>query len=147
MAHMDFPAVQKTLSHVTTRPPSMDSSEPNTPVSDSGAHEDYEKESDVALTPQVSNRLRPAISRSRTNYSTASSLNRDPSFEIDWEDDDPGNPRNWSMFYKGFIIFAISLGTLVVVLYSTSYTTGISQMQEEFHATEPVVTLGVVSLR
>ena len=33
-----------------------------------------------------------------------------------------------------------------VVLYSTTYTTGISQMQEEFHIeSEPVVTLGVTT--
>ena len=61
-------------------------------------------------------------------------------------ENDPENARNWSILYRGFIIFSISFGTLVVILYSTTYTTGISQMQHEFHiANEPIVTLGVTT--
>lgn len=144
MAHMDFPAVQRMVSHVSARPPSTtESSEPHTPVSDY-SRDDYDPE--TALTPQVSRRGEPQLSRFDTRGTTASSLNRDPSFEIDWEDEDPDNPRNWSVWYKGFIIFAISFGTLVVILYSTTYTTGISQMQHEFHvSSEPIVTLGVTT--
>jgi hypothetical protein len=41
-------------------------------------------------------------------------MTRDPSFEVDWETDDPDNPRNWPTWYKGFIIFSISFSTLVV---------------------------------
>lgn len=70
----------------------------------------------------------------------------DPSFEVDFEDEDPQNPRNWPMWYKGLTIFSISYGTLIVVLYSTTYTAAIRAMQDEFHiSSEPVVTLGVTT--
>lgn len=146
MAHLDFPAVQKTLSHVSARPPStVETSGPDTPVSDYSHHDNDDK---AALTPQVSrySHAQPQLVRTGTRGTTASSMNRDPAFEIDWQDNDPENPRNWSVWYRGFIIFAISFGTLVVILYSTTYTTGISQMQHEFHiAQEPIVTLGVTT--
>ena len=32
-----------------------------------------------------------------------------------------------------------------VIMYSTSYTTGLPDMQVEFHASEPVVTLGITT--
>ncbi|MCJ1331935.1 hypothetical protein MMC10_008627 [Thelotrema lepadinum] len=75
------------------------------------------------------------------------SMTLDPNFEVDWEgDDDPDNPLNWSTWYKGLVIATLSWATLVVVMYSTSYTAGIYQMQSEFDiASEPVVTLGVTT--
>lgn len=41
-------------------------------------------------------------------------MTRDPSFEVDWEAEDPKNPLNWPTWYKGIVIFAISFSTLVV---------------------------------
>ena len=142
---MDFPAVQKTLSHVSARPPStVETSEPSTPVTDRSHQDDDDDQS--ALTPQVSHHVQTQLAKTATRLTTASSIGRDPNYEIDWEENDPQNPRNWSILYRGFIIFAISFGTLVVILYSTTYTTGISQMQHEFHITnEPIVTLGVTT--
>jgi hypothetical protein len=43
-----------------------------------------------------------------------STMTRDPSFEVDWEAEDPKNPLNWPTWYKGIVIFAISFSTLVV---------------------------------
>lgn len=87
---------------------------------------------------------RPPLSRRATT--TESTGTRDPSYEVDWEDGDPKDPRNWSTWYKGLIIFSISFGTLVVVLYSTSYTSGIHALQEEFNvSSEAVVTLGLTT--
>jgi hypothetical protein len=83
MPHLDFPAVQKTLSHVMARRPStVEYSEPDTPVSNySHGHEINDGD---ALTPQVSRYAKPDLLRTATRGTTASSVNRDPSFEVDW---------------------------------------------------------------
>lgn len=48
------------------------------------------------------------------------------------------------MWYKALTIFTISFGTLVVVLYSTSYTATLGALQEEFgYSDETIGTLGV----
>lgn len=70
-----------------------------------------------------------------------------PDFEINWDgENDQMNPRNWATWYKGLIIAVVSWGTWVVVVYSTSYTTGLSEMMHDFNMnSEPVVTLGVTT--
>src|SRR5271156_2509267 len=81
---------------------------------------------ELALTPQVSRIPQaPATTRVTTTASTATL--RLPEFEVDWTPSDSANPRNWSLYYKALVISTVSWGTLVVVMYSTSYTTGISQ--------------------
>ncbi|PKX88823.1 MFS transporter [Aspergillus novofumigatus IBT 16806] len=57
---------------------------------------------------------------------------RNPDFEVDWEPDDPENPRNWSIWYRSFIVGAVSFSTTCVILYSTSYTSGVPGIQKEF---------------
>ncbi|KAI9843752.1 MAG: hypothetical protein M1837_006112 [Sclerophora amabilis] len=71
----------------------------------------------------------------------------DPSFEVDWDGpDDSANPRNWPLWYRGVMLMFISMATTVVVLYSTSYTTAIPGMMDDFHTeNEPLVTLGLTT--
>lgn len=39
----------------------------------------------------------------------------DPNFEVDWDgDDDPANPKNWSMLYKFMGLGMLSWNTLLV---------------------------------
>jgi len=66
---------------------------------------------ELPLTPQVSRVSRPPATRIATN---ASAWTTDPAFEVDWEDGDPDNPRNWPLWYKSIVLFAISYGTLIV---------------------------------
>lgn len=70
-----------------------------------------------------------------------------PEFEVDWGDDnDTANPRNWPLWYKGLTIGFVSWSTWVVVVYSTSYTTGMSEMMKDFNlSSEPVITLGITT--
>lgn len=91
----------------------------------------------------LSEALRPTFSRN------AASINTNPDFEVDWDDDhDPMNPRNWPIWYKGLTIGFISWSTWCVVVYSTSYTTGLAQMARDFHiSSDPIITLGVTSYR
>lgn len=89
---------------------------------------------------------RPA-SRTATRVTTrGTTFTSDPAYEVDFEPDDPGDPRNFSMWYKAFALFTISFGTLVVVMNSTSYTAAMHAMQEEFGVSgQTVVTLGVTT--
>ena len=89
--------------------------------------------------------LRPMVSNKAASIATNGTNN--PDYEVDWDDEnDPENPRNWPLWYKGFTIFSVSWSTWCIVVYSTSYTTGLAQMQKDFHiSSEPVVTLGVTS--
>ena len=54
-------------------------------------------------------------------------MTTDPQYEIDF-DEGGENPQGWSMAKKGMIIFFMSFSTLVVVMYSTSYSAGIPGM-------------------
>lgn len=77
--------------------------------------------------------------------SAATNMTSDPAFEIDF--DSPGeNPQEWSMAKKGMIIGFMSFSTLVVVMYSTSYTSGIPGMMETFGVkSKTLVVLGITT--
>lgn len=133
-------------------PNSMPSSSPSEKPLDQTAathnqavnHEDPREDAAPEIFPTA---LKPTSSRNAASIRTTGTNN--PDFEVDWDDeDDPTNPRNWPVWYKGLTIFFISWSTWCVAVYSTSYTTGIAQMQADFHiSSEPVVTLGVTSYR
>ncbi|KAI0123642.1 polyamine transporter 3 [Xylariales sp. AK1849] len=90
--------------------------------------------------------VREAISRYQTTTSVGSSASRPPDYEVVFEDEDPENPRFWSRWYRGWLIFCISFTTWVVVFYSTSYTASISGLMDEFGiSSAPVATLGVTT--
>lgn len=57
-------------------------------------------------------------------------MTTDPRFEVDFEDGE--NPQDWSIWKKSIVIFFMSFSTLVVVMYSTSYTAGIPGMMVTF---------------
>ncbi len=100
---------------------------------------------ETALAPQQSKAPGEYLLRKVT--STGSTGANNPEFEVNWDgEDDPMNPRNWSRWYKGLVIAFVSWGTWVVVVYSTSYTTGLPEMMKDFDiSSEPVVTLGVTT--
>lgn len=71
-------------------------------------------------------------------------MTTDPRFEVDLDETD--NPQDWSMLRKSIVIFFMSFSTLVVVMYSTSYTSGIPGMMGTFHvASKTVLVLGVTT--
>ncbi|KAG9748093.1 MFS general substrate transporter, partial [Aureobasidium melanogenum] len=69
----------------------------------------------------------------------------DPNFEVDWTDDDPENPRNWSMAYKSLVVFAMSYATTVTVLFSTSYTVTVVTLERIFDVGHLVALLGLTT--
>jgi multidrug resistance protein len=69
----------------------------------------------------------------------------DPRFELDF-DDNGENPQDWTMAKKSLVIFFMSFSTLVVVMYSTSYTSGIPGMMETFGIrSKTLVILGITT--
>lgn len=60
---------------------------------------------------QVDVAERPGLARAGTNVSTMSSKSTDPAFEVDWEEDDPENPRNRSIWVKSWAIFSCAFAT------------------------------------
>lgn len=86
------------------------------------------------------------LSRHVTGVSIGTTATTDPRYEIDFAHDDRANPKNWPVWKLGVIIFTVALATLTVVLYSTSYTSGIPGMMEEFHvSSKPVAVLGLTT--
>ncbi|KAH7029117.1 major facilitator superfamily domain-containing protein [Microdochium trichocladiopsis] len=86
------------------------------------------------------------ITHIRTTTSIGSSASRPPDFEVVFEDDDNYNPKQWSLWYRTWVVISISFTTWVVVFYSTAYTAAIPGLMDEFGAASPtVVTLGVTT--
>ncbi len=73
----------------------------------------------------------------------ATNATQDARFEIDFEE--PGeNPHDWSMGRKAWVIFTMSYSTLMVVMYSTSYASGIPGMMRTFGVkSEALLVLGI----
>ncbi|KAF2655414.1 MFS general substrate transporter [Lophiostoma macrostomum CBS 122681] len=72
-------------------------------------------------------------------------MTTDPRFEVDF-DGDGENPQDWSMAKKGMIIGFMSFSTLVVVMYSTSYTSGIPGMMITFGVhSKTLLVLGITT--
>ncbi|KAF7597521.1 hypothetical protein BBP40_003768 [Aspergillus hancockii] len=91
------------------------------------------------LSKRASRMSEPSLVRKTTSVGTS-----DPNFEVDFEDDqDQMNPKNWSVRYKGMGIAFLSWNTLVIVLYSTSYTSGVADIAAEFGTSSTVVMLGL----
>ncbi|KAJ3468450.1 hypothetical protein MRS44_002515 [Fusarium solani] len=102
-----------------------------------------------ALTPDLETEAeraaREPITYTRTGTSIASAASRPPDFEVFFEEGDPENPRNWSKWYRAWIIVAVSYSTWVVVLYSTCYTASIPGLVEEYGSTTTTTTLGLTT--
>ncbi|KAF2475553.1 MFS general substrate transporter [Lindgomyces ingoldianus] len=77
--------------------------------------------------------------------SVATNVTSDPQFEVDFGDN-VENPQDWGMAKKSMIIGFMSFSTLVVVMYSTSYTSGIPGMMETFGIrSKTLIVLGITT--
>lgn len=80
-----------------------------------------------------------------TQGTTGTTGTQDFAHEVDFSDEDTGNPQNWPLWYKGIIIAIFSYATTTTVLYSTSYTSAIPGMIQEFGLSESESILGVTT--
>ncbi|KAL5358024.1 major facilitator superfamily domain-containing protein [Aspergillus floccosus] len=101
-----------------------------------------------ALVEELSRRIsrisepNPDLTRRVTSIGTTGTS--DPNYEVDFEsEDDPENPKNWTIKYKAMAMTFLSWNTLTVVLYSTSYTSGIADIAADFEFSNTIVTLGL----
>ncbi|KAJ7236417.1 major facilitator superfamily domain-containing protein [Mycena haematopus] len=62
---------------------------------------------------------------------------------IDWEENDPDNPENWSFKKRAFVAFEISLLTFSVYIGSAIYTSSIPGLMQEFQVSLTMATLGL----
>jgi hypothetical protein len=64
------------------------------------------------LIAVVSRTSQPQLSKKVTSVGTTGTT--DPDFEVDWEENDPENPRNWPLWYKSVVLGFLSFNTWVV---------------------------------
>lgn len=62
---------------------------------------------------------------------------------VEWAENDPHNPRNWSTHKKVFVTFQICLLTTSVYIGSAIYTAGLPGVQQQFHVSEVKALLGL----
>lgn len=156
------PVDEKETAVAARRVSHMSFEDPMSPASSSGNsimtepdHEQYNHDfSEKTLKPHISRvssagaigGVLPTLHRTSTNKSVATTASGgNPGFEVDFEDGDGANPQNWSLLYKGLILFVMSYGTTCVVLYSTSYTSAIPGMQATFGISNNEGILGVTT--
>ena len=98
------------------------------------------------LRTEADHIARAELTITKTNVSVATTGSRMPDFEVDFDNNDPDDPRNWSLWYRISVIACVSFSTWVVVLYSTSYTSSTPGMMKEFHEpSETIATLGITT--
>ncbi|KAI9692172.1 MAG: hypothetical protein M1822_006402 [Bathelium mastoideum] len=96
--------------------------------------------------PKATNFREVPLQRSKSGVSVGTTGTQNPAFEVDWDGpDDPNNPVNWSLGYKSMVIAMMSYSTTVTVLYSTSYTSAIPGLMEQFGISQTVGILGVTT--
>lgn len=62
---------------------------------------------------------------------------------IDWLENDPENPQNWSSSKKAMVSALICLLTTSVYIGAAIYTTGIEGISEQYHVSNTVALLGL----
>ncbi|OJJ47551.1 hypothetical protein ASPZODRAFT_64364 [Penicilliopsis zonata CBS 506.65] len=104
--------------------------------------DDNVEELGKTLTTRMSRLSEPSLARKVTSVRTNGTT--DPSYEVDWEsEEDRENPKNWPVPYKVMSVTMLSWNTLIIVLYSTSYTAGTAQIAEYFGTSQIITTLGL----
>ncbi|KAI9880870.1 MAG: MFS siderochrome iron transporter 1 [Pleopsidium flavum] len=77
------------------------------------------------------------------NYGYAGSGTEKDPYLVEFIPDDPRNPMLFPMWKKWTLTILVAVATLAVAFVSSAYTGGISQIIEQFGASQEVVTLGV----
>ncbi|PFH61129.1 hypothetical protein XA68_18136 [Ophiocordyceps unilateralis] len=66
-------------------------------------------------------------------------------FEVTFEAGDRDDPRNWSTWYRAWIVMTVAFSAWVVVLYSTSYTSALPGLRQEFHISNLAAVMGLTA--
>jgi hypothetical protein len=66
------------------------------------------------LSRHTSRVIGEQLVKTQTGFSVATHMTTDVAFEVDWEEDDKGNPQNWPAWRKALTLFCISYSTMTV---------------------------------
>ncbi|KJZ74884.1 hypothetical protein HIM_05793 [Hirsutella minnesotensis 3608] len=66
-------------------------------------------------------------------------------FQVTFNANDPENPKNWPAWYKAWVMVTVAFSAWVVVLYSTSYTSSLPGLKEEFHISRLAGVMGLTA--
>jgi len=97
------------------------------------------------LETESERRAREPLSYTRTGASLTSVASRPSEFEVTFDENDPENPKCWSLSYRCWCVFVASFGTWATTLYSSSYTASTPGLVEEFGASTTLVTMGLTT--
>ncbi|KAK4504597.1 hypothetical protein PRZ48_005513 [Zasmidium cellare] len=112
--------------------------------------------------PQVPSKEKAALALSRSNTLSLNRTISRPSFIpdpeaaaeivekgasaylVDWNgEDDPENPQNWSLGTKLYCSGVVDFLTFSIYIGSAIYTSGVQGVEEQFHVSSVVATLGL----
>ncbi|KAK9850542.1 Major Facilitator Superfamily [Penicillium brevicompactum] len=88
---------------------------------------------------------RPSTSTIKANPRLLSNERQLPEYELNWNEGDHENPRNWSLAYKSFVVATMGFGATVISLASTCYSVTIPGLQDELGITKMVGLLGITT--
>ncbi|KAL1875330.1 hypothetical protein VTK73DRAFT_10114 [Phialemonium thermophilum] len=95
---------------------------------------------------QAEHAARQMLALTRTATTVGSTMSRMLEYEVAFEPDDREDPKCWPVWYRAWVIVAVSYSCWVVVLYSTSYTATIPGLMKEYNEpSETVATLGITT--
>lgn len=85
---------------------------PPVPSAHAGEEAEMQLTSHVSRTSRISNNIYSSLKRTQTSGTNAT--NSDPMFEVDFEEGEKTNPKNWPLPIVGLIIVIMSFGTTSV---------------------------------
>jgi hypothetical protein len=77
------------------------------------------------------------------NWPYSGSGTEESPFVVVWMDNDHRNPMLWPDPIKWCLVALVSVATLAVTFVSSAYTGGVTELIEQFHTSQLIVTLGV----
>lgn len=87
----------------------------------------------------------PSTSIMKANPRLLSNERQLPEYELNWNEGDHENPRNWSLAYKTFVVATMGFGATIISLASTCYSVTIPGLQDELGITKIVGLLGITT--
>jgi DHA1 family multidrug resistance protein-like MFS transporter len=101
---------------------------------------DDKQDPNTSSTAASSTNTLPVATPTHTNEATEKGSDYEL---VDWQENDPANPRNWSTPKKFFVTFEICLLTTSVYIGSAIYTAGVHGVMADFDVSEVVAVLGL----
>ena len=83
------------------------------------------------------------VTKEIINYDYEGAGTEEDPYVVEWIDNDPRNPMNYSELKKWSITAVVAIATLAVAFVSSAYSGGARQIIGEFGCSQEIFTLGV----